>query len=77
MNDRPPLRASAIANPSSETDCMIAETNGMFSEILGSSPLLNFTNGVFNDTFCGVHSLVVRPGINRYSPKVRETFSII
>jgi len=39
MNDRPPLRASAIAMPLSETACMMEETIGILIRIrLSSSP---------------------------------------
>jgi len=34
---------------------MIEDVIGMFMIIFGSSPFLNFTNGVFNDTFAGMH----------------------
>ena len=37
----------------------------MFSEYLGSSPFLNFTNGVFNDTFDGIHLSSVKFGNNK------------
>ena len=75
INDNPPFRASAIANPESETDCIIAETNGMFSSMADFSPFLYFTKGVFNETLVGIHCFVVRPGISRYSPKVLDTSS--
>ena len=44
---------------------MTAETNGMFIVIFGSSPFLNFTSGVFNDTLFGIHSSVVKFGNNK------------
>ncbi|MNG35999.1 hypothetical protein D3C85_1451340 [compost metagenome] len=72
MNEIPPLRANAIAIPSSDTACMTAEENGIFSEIAGSSPLLNLTSGVFSFTFAGVHAFVVRLGINKNSLNVRD-----
>ena len=56
-----------------ETDCMIAETKGIFNSIADFSPDLNFTSGVFNETFAGIHSLVVKPGISKYSPNVLDT----
>ena len=57
MNDTPPSFASATASLSPETDCMMAETIGMLSDIAGSSPFLYFTRGVLSDTFAGMHSL--------------------
>jgi hypothetical protein len=51
---------------------MIAETKGVLSEIGAVSPFLNFTSGVLSEIFPGLHSLVVNPGINRYSLKVLE-----
>ena len=75
MKDNPPLRARAMANPESDTDCIIAETKGIFSSIADFSPFLNFTKGVFNETLAGMHCFVVKPGIRRYSPNVLETFS--
>ena len=55
MNDRPPSVASAMAMPSSDTACMMADTMGMFSEMAGSSPRRYFTSGVFRLTSCGMH----------------------
>lgn len=52
---------------------MIAETKGIFNSIADFSPDLNFTSGVFNETFAGIHSLVVKPGISKYSPNVLDT----
>jgi hypothetical protein len=72
MNDIPPSRARATAILLSDTDCIIAETNGMFSEIADSSPLRNFTAGVLSEIFEGIHSADEYPGIIRYSPNVRE-----
>ena len=37
------------------------------------SPALCLTRGVLSDTFAGVHSFVVNPGISKYSPKVLDT----
>ena len=54
-NDRPPSVASAMAMPSSATACMMADTMGMFNEMAGSSPRLNFTSGVFRLTSAGMH----------------------
>ena len=51
----PPVTGMDAAMRSSDTDCMIAEVIGMFMEIFGSSPFLNFTNGVFKETFAGMH----------------------
>ena len=55
MNEMPPSVASATASLSPETDCMMAETIGIFMEMAGSSPFRNFTSGVFSDTFSGMH----------------------
>ncbi len=49
---------------------MMAETKGIFNDIAGFSPFLNFTSGVFKLTFAGIHSLEEYPGTNRYSLKV-------
>ena len=35
IKDSPPLRANAIAKPESDTDCIIADTKGMFNSIKG------------------------------------------
>jgi hypothetical protein len=70
MNDTPPSVAKAIANLSPDTDCIIADTMGMFIVIADSSPFLNFTKGVLRLTFAGMHSLEEYPGIRRYSLKV-------
>ena len=75
MNERPPLRASSMASSGPDTACMMAETKGIFSRIGEGSPTACFTSGVLSDTLVGMHTLVVRPGINRYSPKVLETSS--
>ncbi len=56
MNEMPPSFARATAILSSETACMIADTIGIFKEIAGSSPLLYFTKGVFNETLSGMQS---------------------
>ena len=37
-----------------ETDCMIAETRGIFMERVGSSPRLNLTSGVLRETLAGM-----------------------
>ena len=73
MKERPPLRANSIASSGPETDCMIAETNGMFSSIRAFSPLLCLTRGVLSDTLPGWQAFVVKPGISKYSPKVLDT----
>ena len=54
MKDIPPSFAKAIAILSSETDCMMAETMGIF-KLMGHSslPFLYFTRGVFKLTFAG------------------------
>ncbi len=52
----PPSLASAIAMRSSDTDCMMAETRGIFMLNPGSSPFLKRTTGVFSETFAGIHS---------------------
>ena len=75
MKERPPLRASSMANSGPDTDCIIAETKGMFNSIADCVPRLYFTNGVRSETLEGTHCLVVRPGISKYSPKVLETSS--
>ena len=66
------MRARAIAILWSETDCIIADTNGTFREIEAFSPFMYFTSGVFNEILPGLQSLVVNPGINKYSLKVLE-----
>ena len=48
MNDTPPSFARAIARESFETDCIIADTIGIFNDNAGVSPFLNLTRGVFN-----------------------------
>ncbi len=55
MKEIPPSLARAMASLSLETDCMIAETRGIFSVMAGFSPFLNFTSGVANDTLLGMH----------------------
>ena len=37
----------------------MADTIGIFKLISGSSPFLNFTSGVFNDTLSGTHEVGV------------------
>jgi len=70
MNETPPSLARAVAMLSSETDCMIAETIGIFKVIAGSSPFLNLTRGVFKLTSAGIHCAEEYPGKSRYSLKV-------
>ncbi len=65
--------ANAIASVSFETDCMIADTIGMFNLMDGSSPFENFVMGAARSTFSGKQSLVVRFGSSKYSLKVLET----
>ena len=72
MKDTPPSVASAMASRSPETDCMMAETMGIFMTMEDSSPFLYFTRGVFRLTLDGMHSLEEYPGISRYSLKVWE-----
>ena len=38
----------------------------------GYSPFLNFVTGVLSDTFSGIVSTLVYPGINKYSANVLE-----
>jgi hypothetical protein len=53
----PPSFARAMAIVSFDTDCMMAETIGMFSERGHSSwPLRYRTSGVFRLTALGTHS---------------------
>ena len=72
MKEIPPSFARAIASLSSETDCIMAETKGIFIVREGFSPFLNLTSGVFKSTFAGIHSADEYPGTNKYSPKVCE-----
>ena len=72
MKATPPSLASAIPISSPDTDCIIADTIGMFAEYFGSSPFLNFTSGVFNDTLFGIHSSVVKFGNNKNSLNVLD-----
>jgi hypothetical protein len=56
-----------------DTDCMIAETMGIFSVTGHSSlPFLYFTKGVFNDTFAGIQPSGVYPGTSKYSLNVLD-----
>ena len=57
MKETPPCLARAMASFSPETDCMIAETMGMFM-VRGqaSSPLRYLTSGVLRLTAVGMHS---------------------
>ena len=73
MKDRPPSLARATASVSLDTDCMMAETMGMF-RLMGhsSSPLRYLTSGVRRETLSGTHSSEVKPGMSKYSLKVRE-----
>ena len=60
MKERPPSRASAMAMVSLDTDCMMAETMGMFRLMAGSSwPFRYFTRGVRRDTLAGMQSSLV------------------
>ena len=57
MKDMPPSFASATAIVSLETDCMMAETMGIFRQMgHSSSPLRYLTNGVRRETLSGVLS---------------------
>ena len=55
---------------SSETDCIQAETNGMFIDSGDSSPFLNLHNGVRNETFEGTQFSDEYVGMRRYSENV-------
>lgn len=57
--DSPPSFASAMASLSSETDCMIADTMGIFREMAGSSPLRKRVSGVRSETLAGTQSSAV------------------
>ena len=70
MKDTPPSLARAAASFSPETDCITAETRGMFMVRAGASFILNLHRGVTNDTFWGVHAEEEYPGPSRYSEKV-------
>ena len=70
MKDTPPSRARAAASFSPETDCITADTRGMFMERAGASPALNLHSGVTKETFCGVQAEEEYPGTSRYSEKV-------
>lgn len=72
IKDNPPFRARAMAILSSDTDCIIADTNGMFKYKSDSESFLNFVNGVLRLILSGVHCFVVKPGIKRYSLNVLE-----
>src|SRR5665648_1284362 len=72
IKDIPPSFASATASLSSETDCMIAETRGMFISIAGCSPFLYLTTGVLKLTFSALHSFDEYPGTSRYSLNVLD-----
>ena len=56
MKLMPPSVASATPMSTPETDCMMAETMGMFRLIWGSSPRLKRTSGVLSETLLGMHS---------------------
>ena len=60
MNESPPSLASATASVSFDTDCMIAETIGIF-RLMGQSscPLRYLTSGVLSETRSGTHSSAV------------------
>ena len=72
MKEIPPLLAKAIARRSSETDCMIADENGMFSDNAGVSFLRYFVIGTRRFTLSGICSLVVRLGRSKNSRKVLD-----
>ena len=59
INESPPLRANSMASSGPETDCMIAETKGMFNSIAACVPAACFTSGVRKETLEGTHCLVV------------------
>ena len=56
MKDTPPSRARAAASFSPDTDCITADTRGMFMDRAGASPTRNLQIGVTRDTFCGVQA---------------------
>ena len=57
MKEMPPSLARATARVSLDTDCMMADTRGMFRERGDSSwPLRYFTRGVRRDTLAGMQS---------------------
>ena len=76
MKEIPPSLASATAIVSFDTACITAETSGIFARIDGCSPILYLTTGVDKSTFSGVQSLLVKPGIKRYSLNVLDGSSI-
>ena len=55
MKESPPSLARAMAMRSSETDCIMADTRGVFKDRGDSSPFLNLTKGVFKLTLAGTH----------------------
>ncbi len=55
----------------------LAETNGVLSTISDFAPFANFTRGVCKLILSGVQSLVVKPGISKYSLNVREISLLI
>ena len=57
MKETPPFLASSMDIFSPDTDCMIADTIGIFNVMAGSSPFLNFTSGVLIDTLAGMQSV--------------------
>ena len=62
-----------MASFSPETDCMMADTIGMFiSSGQSSCPLRYLTSGVRRLTAVGTLAEEEYPGISRYSPKVRD-----
>src|SRR5687767_4282964 len=71
MKASPPERASAMANLSSETACIIAEVIGTLMLRGAALPRGNLTSGVVRSTAEGTIPLRVRLGTSRYSPKVR------
>ena len=56
MKEMPPSWASAMASLGPETDCMMAETIGMFRVMGDSSPRLKRTSGVLRETLAGMFS---------------------
>ena len=72
MNESPPSRARAMAMLSSETDCIHAETKGIFTDKGDSSPFLNLHKGVLSETFEGTQFSEEYAGTRRYSENVCE-----
>ena len=70
MKETPPSRARAAASFSPDTDCITAETRGMFMDRAGASFIRYLQRGVTKLTFCGVQAEEEYPGTSSYSEKV-------